>query len=366
MPDEPLGLARLTAQGLTARPFDDPAQVAAHLGAMQGQDLGGVISSIVLRLSSGRVADVVAAMDDGSIVRGYPMRGTVFIVPAADLAWLTQLCAAPAVRAAERRRGQLGLDAHGIGLAAEAAARVLGDQKRGLSRSEVFAVWQTGGQPTDAGRGYHILTHLISTGLLCYGPWNGTDQNVVLADRWLPRRRGLEQVFNGERVAAVAEFLRTYLTSHGPASLADFAWWTKLPVREIKAAHGLIVRDLERAPDASDGQERWQRIGLADEVRRDRAHVRNVLLLPGFDEFILGYQDRLFAMEHHEHVRLVPGNNGVFQRSVVIGGRVRALWRLGGRPGKRTITLEEFGDGLTATERERAQRAFAAFPLVSG
>ena len=45
----------------------------------------------------------------------------------------------------------------------------------------------------------------------------------------------------GDRIAAVAEFLRRYLTSHGPATLRDFAWWTKLPLGEIRRALPLIV-----------------------------------------------------------------------------------------------------------------------------
>src|SRR5699024_9030094 len=61
----------------------------------------------------GELDPVLGAFDRGEIVRGYPMRGTVFAVAADTLAWLTQLCAAGPIRAATKRRPALGLeDAH--------------------------------------------------------------------------------------------------------------------------------------------------------------------------------------------------------------------------------------------------------------
>ncbi len=76
---------------------------------MQGQDLPGVLASAVLRTPLG-VDAVLADLDAGRLVRGYPMRGTVFLLPAADAAWITELCARPSVRAASARSHQLDLD----------------------------------------------------------------------------------------------------------------------------------------------------------------------------------------------------------------------------------------------------------------
>lgn len=363
MPDAALARARLVAQGLVTRPFTDPQSAVDAFLAMQGQDLAGVLSSIALRTSDGDLTPVLASLDAGDIVRGYPMRGTVFAVAATDLAWLTELCAAPALRAAERRRHQLELDTDKVERAREVALARLADEPRGLSRADLFDAWQQAGQPTDKGRGYHILAFLIGAGAVCYGPWNGTDQNVVATSAWLPPGSGLDGRFNGDRHAAVAEALRRYLVSHGPATLHDFAWWTKLPLRDIRAGFALIGDTVEASPGRPGY---YQRPGLDDElVAADKSTARP-MLLPGFDEFILGYADRLFAMTEAQHDQLVPGNNGVFQRSVVIDGAVRGFWKLGGRPGKRAIVLEEFGRGLSKAHRTAVERLFAAFPLVAG
>ena len=50
-------------------------------------------------------------------------------------------------------------------------------------------------------------------------------------------------------------------------------------------------------------------------------------LLPGFDEYLLGYQDRqaVLAAEHADLV--VPGRNGIFQPMVVIDGRIVGTWK---------------------------------------
>lgn len=331
-----LARARLLAQGLLIRPFATPADAVTSFGAMQGQDLPGVLASAALRTAAGGVRDVLADLDAGHLVRGYPMRGTVFLQAAADVTWTTELCAAPALRASAARRGQLGLSDALIDQARQIAAAAVAQCQTGVARPELLARWEAAGIPVAGGAGYHVLTHLIATSDLVYGPWNGTDQNLV-GRGWLPADGTLEARFHGDRIAATAEFLGRYLTSHGPATLRDFAWWTKLPLRDIRAAWTLIADGFERSADPEP--QVW-RPGLLDELAAVGRGADRPLLLPGFDEFILGYADRLFAMTAEQHARLVPGNNGVFGKSVVVGAQVRGLWRRAGRPGRRSLEVD--------------------------
>ncbi|NLG21968.1 MAG: winged helix DNA-binding domain-containing protein [Actinomycetales bacterium] len=361
MADRELGRRRLVAQGVVTRPFARPADAVTALGAMQGQDLPGVIASAALRTADGTVADVIEDLDAGRIVRGYPMRGTVFLLPSADATWMGQLCVGPALRAAATRRVDLELSDGNVDRAREALLTALAETPGGLSRGQVMELWETLGQPTSGGRGYHLLAHMISETLVFFGPWNGTDQNVVLAQDWVPAGSGLEDRFNGDRVAAVTEMLRRYLTSHGPATIRDFAWWTKLPLKEIRAALPEASAGLEH--DEADEPSYW-RPGLVEEVAELAASLRRPRLLPGFDEFILGYQDRSFAMSEEELLRLSPGKNGMFRRSVVVDGQVRGLWKRGGRPGKRSPELERF-DGLSKRAEAALPRLFDAFPFTT-
>lgn len=359
MTDAALGRTRLVAQGLITRPYERPVDVAIALGAMQGQDLPGVLASVALRTTGGSLTEVFDALNAGELVRGYPMRGTVFLMPASTVVWTTQLCVGPAVRAARARRAQLGLMEGEIARAREVALGLLEAGPR--SRGDLFEAWQAAGIPTGEGRGYHVLFSLIADTDLVYGPWNGTDQDVASVRQWLPRSARLDELFDGDRISAVASLLLTYLTSHGPATIRDFAWWTKLPLGEIRAALPSIREQLS-CDDAPEP--RYWRAGLPEEVAALGREPAAVLLLPGFDEFILGYQDRTFAMTPAEHTRLVPGNNGVFKKSVVVGGLVKAVWSRGGRPGRRTLAVDEFV--TLSPARLRAARArYDAFPWTT-
>ncbi len=361
MPDPQRARARLVAQGLVTRPHDDPLEAVAALGAMQGQDLPGVIASAALRTSGGAVDDVLEHMRSGGLVRGYPMRGTVFLLAAADMLWMSDLCAAPAQRSAANRREQLGLDGARVDRAREVAVEVLTELPGGLPRADFLARWDADGQPTAGGVGYHLLAYLMGEGTLCLGAWNGVDQNIALTQTWLPPGSGLQDRFNGDRIAATAELLRRYLVGHGPATIRDFAWWTKLPLRDIRAALPDVTHSLES--DAAAEPSYW-RPGLLDEVRALGQRVLQPMLLPGFDEFILGYQDRTFAMTKEQEELLVPGKNGVFRRSIVVGGTVRGFWRRAGGPGKRTLGMEPFGSIPKAADA-RLRKLFTTFPIVA-
>jgi hypothetical protein len=49
--------------------------------------------------------------------------------------------------------------------------------------------------------------------------------------------------------------------------------------------------------------------------------------LPGFDEFLLGYQDRTASLEPGYAPMIVPGNNGMFLPTIVVNGRIVGTWR---------------------------------------
>ena len=356
MPDATLGRLRLVAQGLVDRPHASPTAAVAAFGAMQGQDLPGVIASAALR-STGRARDVIDALNSRELVRGYPMRGTVFLMAAADAAWQTELCVGPALRAAAARQHHHGLDPAKLERVRDLALEFLGESAH--PRASLFEHWGSHGFGTTEGRGYHMLTTLVQDGILIYGPWEEGDHLVASSAAWLPAGSDLAGRFDGERVPAVAQMMLTYFTSHGPATIRDFAWWTKLTLAEIRAALPLIAGSLES--DGADEPSFWAP-GLRERAAELGRSVSSALLLPGFDEFILGYRDRLFAMTPDEHQRLVPGNNGVFKPSVVVGGTVRGTWRRGGRPGKRKLEVTEF-TALSATASRRLERLFDAFPF---
>ena len=61
--------------------------------------------------------------------------------------------------------------------------------------------------------------------------------------------------------------------------------------------------------------------------------IKATYLLPGFDEYLLGYSDRSAALDPAYAQRICPGGNGVFNPTIVIasGVRRRSLARLQAR-----------------------------------
>ncbi|MGY5765164.1 DNA glycosylase AlkZ-like family protein [Brachybacterium sp. DNPG3] len=384
--------ARILAQGLVgpgpAAPVaPDPVEVARSFGAHQGQDLPGVLSSLALRAGGDAAAldAVLAAFDRGEIVRGYPMRGTAFALAADTVAWLTALCADGPARAADARRPRLGIEDEHVHRAREVLERILPEVSqrcigRGLLRAEVLAAWEEAGVPLGPGAGYHLLVRFLHEGILVYGPWRpeAKETAVVHAPSWLPPGTDLAGAFDGDRTAATAELALRYATSHGPVTVRDLAWWSKLPLGAIRAAWPLIEDRLEHGladatgrirpvgDPAGTGETLWFRPGLVEEYAEREKETMRELLLPGFDELVLGYADRLYLMDAARHAALVPGNNGVFKRSAIRRGELVGLWSRTGTGAKRRLDLADAAPSapISPAQRRRFETLFAAFPAV--
>lgn len=322
---------RLAAQRIEGSDLTTPTEVVRWMLAMQAQDLPGAKWSIGLRAPGTTLRDVDAALGRGEIVRSWPMRGTLHLVPAEDIGWMVGLTAERTIRSLARRYDELGLEPATFEQAQEVAVRVL-EGGRACSRAALFEEFESAGIATTGQRGPHLLGHLHQLGTLVLGPMHGTGQNVVLHDEWVraPRRP--------DRDEALGEWVLRYFRSHGPATVKDFTWWTKLTVRD--AGIGLAIAREQLEELRIDDVTYWMAPGLPDRASH-RVHA-----LPGFDEYILGYQDRGAALDPAHAPIVVPGNNGVFQPTIVANGRFVGTWR-------RKVTAA----GVTITPRP-----FAALP----
>ncbi len=56
------------------------------------------------------------------------------------------------------------------------------------------------------------------------------------------------------------------------------------------------------------------------------AEGEGVHLLPGFDEYLLGYKDRAAVLAPEHAHRIVPGANGIFRPMIVANGRIVGTW----------------------------------------
>lgn len=342
---------RLLSQRLVG-PLPDPASVVRHLTCTQGQDLPGSTSSVALRTESRSLADVRAAYDAGTIVRSWPMRGTLFVVAAEDLRWMLALTAGRVLASTARRRAELGIGDDHLERADTVARETIPTE--GLSRADVLAAWTDADLEVSGGRGYHLLFHLALRGVLCLGPMDGTEQRFVLVDDWV------ETSPAADHDAAVAAWFSRYVRSHGPVRDAEFLWWTKLLRRDLAPVLDEATADL--ASIEVDGATHWVDPAVLEAYPSRRRTTAAPFLLPGFDEVVLGYGDRsavMTAEQEREHV--VPGKNGVFRPTLVRAGRALGTWKKPTRKGV-PVTVTPFDPPLPAPVERALPRLTAALP----
>lgn len=87
-------------------------------------------------------------------------------------------------------------------------------------------------------------------------------------------------------------------------------------------------------------------------------------MLPGFDEYLLGYKDRSLRLDPAHKDAIVPGGNGVFQPTVVRDGRVVGTWKRSVGRHRVTVTVRPLVP-LDA-ERARVERALARYAAFLG
>ena len=348
-PDRIPGL-RLAAQGIARPTAKSPEQVVTRLGALQAQDHPGALWSIGLRMVNATRTEVERAIAERTIVRTWPMRGTLHFVSAADAGWMLDLLASRVMRGAAGRYRQLELDDATFRRIRTVTRRAHSHTPM-MTRSTLFAAINAAGVSTAGQRGIHLIRHLCMEGLLCQGPHAEKEPTFVLMEDWVRESR---TVSRDEALQLLAE---RYFTSHGPASVRDFANWTGLPLTDARTALQLAKPSL--ASIERSGDELWMSSAL-DELT-EQSH--SVHLLPGFDEYLLGYRDRSAVLEAGHMERIVPGGNGVFQATLVVDGMVRGTWRRSIRGGAMRLGVTPFVRLSAAMKKATAAAAhrYAAF-----
>lgn len=354
-----MGRLRLVSQGLAGPAFESVPGAVRGMTAMQAQDLQAALWAVGQRVPGSRAADVRASLDRGEIVRSWPMRGTLHLLAPEDLKWVLDITSARLIKGLAGRHRELGISAADVDAAADAALqRVAGGAA--ASRAELFQAFEQAGQSTAGQRGIHLLGTLCQRGLLVLGPLAGNQQLVVAFDDWIKdsRRLGREE--------GIAEWLLRYLYSHGPATERDFAWWSGVPLTEVRAALA-DVRD-RLAELEFDGKTYWLSPQTAALLDGAVPGQRTVLALPGFDEFLLGYTDRSIALHAQHADKIVPGGNGVFRKTLVAGGAVVGTWAAPGNGRSGAVVPEPFDDvnGLRPAARKSFELQAAKYRRFLG
>jgi hypothetical protein len=257
------------------------------------------------------------------------MRGTLHFVAPEDARWLLALLTPRVIAQTAGRYRQLELDETIFARSKELFAKTLQGGKQ-LPRDEMYQLLEQANISSEGQRGYHILCRSAQDGLICFGAPSGRQQTFTLLEEWAPQAKHLE------RDEALAELTRRYFTGHGPATVPDFAWWAGLTLTEARAGLEMVKSQLHQ--ETIDSQSYW----MSPEATAHADLSATLFLLPGFDEYMLGYKDRSTILEPIHAQKIVPGNNGVFNPTLVIEGKVEGVWKRAFKKESVVITVSPF------------------------
>jgi hypothetical protein len=323
-----LNRATLARQLLLERRRLSPSAAVERVAGLQAQWAPATYVGLWTRVEGFRREALERALLTRRLVRAVLMRGTIHLVSRRDYGVFGSAVAlAPWVRPesaalAERVHEEL---------------RELGREPR--TRAEVLA-WlrDRHGIEHDGSAGFWYA--LRTPGRLTHAPETGFWQPPGTTTYVLIEHEPVEPA------VARVELVRRYLAAFGPATRADIAQWSGLPVRDFEAAlhalepprrfrdeRGRELLDLPRAPRPPAGT---------------RAPVR---FLPRFDNLVLSHADRRRVIaDEHRHAVI---DGGWVEATFLVDGFVAGTWRVEkGRAEKGRIRVEPFAPLPRSVRRE--------------
>ena len=187
-------------------------------------------------------------------------------------------------------------------------------------------------------------------GLVCLGPEVDGDLSYVLLDDWLPATNERSRPAD-----ALGELARRYLAAYGPATAADFARWSGLKKGQVRQAWEAVAADC--APVGIPGGEALMLKAQLEalDAAPDEPVVR---LLPRYDNYLLGYENRAF-MVAEAHAKQVHPGGGLIRACLLSDGVARANWKLEKRSQRVRVMVSPF-ESLSARESARLEVEVAA------
>jgi hypothetical protein len=314
-------------------------RIAEWFGALQAQDVGSLLWSLGVRIPGVTVSAVRTAVGSRAVLRTWPMRGTLHLVPAADARWMLDLMADRRRTAMDTRHRQLGLSPADVARGVDVLGAAL--VGRTLTRAQCLDTLERAGLPIAGQAGYHLIGAACRAGVVCLAGEAAREQTFALLDEWAPDQE------SPDRDTALARIAERFVRSHGPVTRKDLAGWTGLTLTDVDrglAGCADAVREVE-----VDGVRMVAPTSALEVAPRPRAF----LALPGFDEFLLGYKDRSLVLAPEHRHAIVPGGNGVFRPTLVHDGRVVGTWRRTTSRSRTAIDADPF-DGVPPAAADRA------------
>ncbi len=353
-------------------------RVAGDMCGAQAQIMSAAQLSLRARVRGLRPEDVEKALwQNRTLAKIWCMRGTVHLVPADDLALFARGSTGRVNRDTAWLEGH-GYSAKMINRAMDALRPALDRPRTRKELADVIAKTLGVSAHRKSGRGWgapttapgimidgksfplgYLVFLACYRGSACAGPPQGNEATFVRPDVWLKKWRDLPVE------EAETELLRRYLRGYGPATVRDFFAWARMTLTAARLIWARLAGEL--APVGVEGNPAWILRQDLVALRRAKPGRSTVRLLPYFDSFLMGHEDRdhLVDAVHYGRVYLPAG---WIAPVVLVDGRVAGVWGYERKGGRIRITAEAFRpltsdvrDGIEA-EAADVGRFFDAAP----
>lgn len=302
---------RLSNEQLSRQTFSAPAEVVSWLGAVQSQDYASAKWALGQRLPNAADRTIEEAFTNGEILRTHVMRPTWHFVTPQDIRWILQLTAyrVKAIMAYYNR--QLGLTDEIFRQSNATIVKTLQGNKQ-LTRNELAVALQHVGLPSKGQALGHLAMQAELDAVICSGPRKGKQFTYMLLDERAAKTKPLTDE------EALAELVKRYFTSHGPATTRDFTWWSGLTVADTNKGIKLLGSTLIH--EVTDGKTYYF------VPQKATSMPVSAYLLPNYDEYTIAYKDRDDYYTPPEKP-IISRDNVPFSHAIIIHGKIVGMWK---------------------------------------
>lgn len=354
MPSLTIPQQRLLNHRFVDRPFKTAAEVVSWYGAVQSQEYALAKWGVYQRLKAGSDAAIEEAFTKGEILRTHVMRPTWHFVAPEDIRWLQDLTSprVQAFNASYYRNNDL--DKAVFSKTHKALTKAM-EGGQCLTRAEITAALKRAGVEASGLRFGLILMRAELDKLICSGPRKGNQFSYGLLEERVPPTRPLT------REEALAELVKRFFTSHGPALRKDFVWWSGLTVADTKLGLELSASYLES--EEINGQTFWRAVDQPKAKKADACY-----LLQPYDEYTVAYKDRESIVSPTFTTRKEAET---FFSMIIMDGMIVGSWRRTFDKGKVVIEHRPFAPFTKAQYSAFAEAAerfgeFVGMPVKLG
>ena len=305
---------RLLNQQLIAPQFSTPTELVRYMGAMQAQEYRMMRWAVAMRTRKPSFKAFKNAFDEGQIIRLHLMRCTWQLVCAEDYWSLINLFAPKVISLTKgwMNSNKITISDEEVMRVRDVLAQTAADKRSATKEDFVQALAEKGMMLDDYRLSFHIRMAEIM-GVLCSGDLLPMKVTYSLA------AEKIKSSMTTDRDETLAHITRRYFQSRQPATLEDFVWWSGLNVSDCRKGIALLGDYIH--VERHQGRDFY----LTDDCRTRGFRKGKFLLIPPYDEYLIGYKSRDIQLAP-EHKHYAHDNKGIFRPVIACDGRICGNW----------------------------------------